>query len=107
MPGFDKKGPAGGGPLTGGGRGLCGAQTGIGRRVSQGVGFGAGRGGPPRGGGRGRCFGGAGYRGAQGNYSYQTMPADTEAEVLRTELAEARTQIATMEARLKDLEKKE
>jgi len=107
MPGFDRSGPAGGGPRTGFGRGPCGGQTGTGRRISQGIGFGAGRGGRPRGGGRGRCFGGAGYWGQQAYPEWTAVPSETEAEVLKAELADARSQIAAMEARLKDLEKEE
>lgn len=59
MPGFDKSGPRGEGPMTGGGFGKCGAssQTASNRRSGS---YGVGRGGRPRGGGRGRCFGGAG-----------------------------------------------
>jgi hypothetical protein len=49
MPGFDGSGPAGGGPMTGGGRGYCnaGVSYGIGRswsRRSVGSGYGRGRG---------------------------------------------------------------
>ena len=53
MPGFDRTGPRGEGPLTGGRRGLC---------VPQGYRpagyYGAGRGGRPWGGGRGFAWGG-------------------------------------------------
>ncbi len=47
MPGFDGTGPAGGGPMTGGGRGYCNpeASFGFGRSgPRRGVGFGYGRG---------------------------------------------------------------
>jgi len=49
MPGFDGSGPAGGGPMTGRGRGRCnfGATYGLGRsgsRASVGFGYGRGRG---------------------------------------------------------------
>jgi hypothetical protein len=52
MPGFDRTGPMGAGPMTGGGRGMCNP---AGRYYGYG-GFGRGR--PPRGGfGRGRGMG--------------------------------------------------
>ena len=49
MPGFDGRGPAGGGPMTGWGRGYCGNEvsSGLGRsfsRRSVGLGYGRGRG---------------------------------------------------------------
>ncbi len=58
MPGFDGTGPAGQGPLTGGGRGFCAVPAGnVGARgYGQNVVYGLGRGGLPRGCGRG--FGG-------------------------------------------------
>ncbi len=52
MPGFDRTGPEGKGPLTGGGFGYCGTPN---RRAGF---YGVGRGGAPWGGGRGHCFGG-------------------------------------------------
>ncbi|MBN2081631.1 DUF5320 domain-containing protein [bacterium] len=56
MPGFDRTGPRGQGPLTGGGRGPCGG----GRYANRGdySGYGLGRGGRPYGGGRGYGYGG-------------------------------------------------
>ena len=69
MPGFDKTGPQGLGPMTGGGFGLCG--TGTRSSVQDGPYLrGAGRGGIPRGGGRGRAWGGGRGR----NFSNQTPP---------------------------------
>jgi hypothetical protein len=56
MPGFDRTGPMGMGPRTGGGFGLCG--PGPARATYGGYGRGAGRGLPPWGGGRGRAWGG-------------------------------------------------
>jgi len=58
MPGFDRKGPQGEGPLTGAGTGLCNS----GRRRPQNDSRGVGRGGLPWGGGMGRCYGGGGGR---------------------------------------------
>ena len=66
MPGFDRTGPQGQGPMTGGRRGIC---TGAvrGGNVPQ-AGYGLGRGGRPYGGGRG--FGrGGGYGYRAGYYS--------------------------------------
>ena len=57
MPGFDKTGPLGQGPMTGGGFGLCGRNNQVGETAGRGS-RGAGRGGQPRGGGRGRAWGG-------------------------------------------------
>ena len=56
MPGLDRSGPRGEGPLTGGRRGLCG--SGEYRGQVPAGGYGVGRGGRPRGGGRGRAWGG-------------------------------------------------
>ena len=54
MPGLDRTGPLGEGPMTGRGLGYCGQ----GRVFPENVVYGVGRGGRPYGGGRGRCFGG-------------------------------------------------
>ncbi len=53
MPGFDRRGPQGQGPMTGRGLGYCGSGMTTNPQLA-----GAGRGGRPFGGGRGRCFGG-------------------------------------------------
>lgn len=100
MPGFDRTGPLGAGPTTGGGRGFCGSRAGVGRRFGGGFFRGAGRGGwwgaSP---GWGRGFSrGAPYWGAP--------PArDEETDALKAELASARDEIAALEARLAELEK--
>lgn len=106
MPGFDRRGPAGQGPGTGWGRGLCLSPAG-GRRFSLTGAFrGVGRGGAPWGGGRGRCFGGRGWGLSPYWGLAQVSPSD-EAEVLRADLSAAKEEIAAMEARLSELEKKE
>jgi hypothetical protein len=67
MPGFDRTGPMGKGPMTGGGRGFCAKIIPPGTAPKfpsypPDVIFGAGRGGRPWGGGRGRVFGGGRIR---------------------------------------------
>lgn len=68
MPGLDRSGPRGEGPLTGGRRGLCG--SGEYRGQVPAGGYGVGRGGRPWGGGRGRAWGGGRGRG----WSYWDEP---------------------------------
>lgn len=67
MPGFDRTGPLGMGPMTGRGLGLCGPRAGRGALGAYGYPLrGAGRGFAPWGGGRGRVWGGgrgAGFSG--------------------------------------------
>jgi hypothetical protein len=61
MPGFDRSGPRGQGPRTGGRRGDCAAVP------DETVALrGVGRGGAPWGGGRGNCWGGRGGRWFEG-----------------------------------------
>ncbi len=55
MPGFDRRGPLGKGPMTGRGLGPCG--TGKATHFND-EGYGVGRGGRPWGGGNGHCWGG-------------------------------------------------
>ena len=57
MPGFDRTGPLGRGPRTGGGFGFCPPNSGT-YAYGTPVVYGVGRGGLPRGGGRGFAFGG-------------------------------------------------
>ncbi|KPJ53556.1 hypothetical protein AMJ39_04070 [candidate division TA06 bacterium DG_24] len=70
MPGLDRTGPMGAGPMTGRGLGLCTGGRGYYGRTPR---FGVGRGGFPWGGGRGRAWGGGrgwgvgrGWGGGQG-----------------------------------------
>ena len=113
MPGFDRTGPAGQGPGTGWGRGLCYSSAG-GRRFSlTGALWGAGRGGAPWGWGRGRGFGGRGWglrpswRLWPWSWGAARVSSSDEAEILRAELSAAKEEIAAMEARLSELDKKE
>jgi len=65
MPGFDRTGPRGQGPRTGGGRGFCPPGEGA-YAYGEPVVYGVGRGGIPRGGGRGFAFGGGRRHGGRG-----------------------------------------
>lgn len=109
MPGFDRTGPMGMGPMTGGGRGLCnprGRGTGVGRGagMGRGMGFrGASPGWPYVGRGRGgyaRCAY-PGYYPAPAYPYPDTGQADIEdlksqAEAMREQLARVEEQIKKM-----------
>jgi hypothetical protein len=117
MPGQDRTGPMGAGSRTGWGMGLCasGAKKGLDPGGFRGV----GRGRAPWGGGRGHCrggffrgwgdrfFGGWRSRNWWPFYSGATASPEQEAETLKAALAEAREDLAAMEARLKELEKQD
>jgi len=96
MPGFDRTGPQGQGPMTGGGFGYCGA----GRRrgdlsaIGGGRGFGPGRG---RGMARGRGMG----RGYGRPWELSSVPMGANPE---TALSELQRQAEDLKAHLKDLE---
>lgn len=109
MPGFDGTGPWGMGPMTGGGRGLCGPR-GVVRPVPAGRWFGSGRG---RGIGRG-----AGWRwsraGIGGGPMYGGAPAYTRAMTgeeelgfLKNEAEAMKRELDEIEARIKGIEKEE
>lgn len=83
MPGFDRTGPFGEGPMTGGGMGRCGRG-----RHWQGAGFGRGRGGRPFGGGRGRGWGGGGGQGRGWGRGYWGYDEDVAPETHESVLAE-------------------
>jgi hypothetical protein len=103
MPGFDRTGPAGGGPRTGWGR-QCGQATGARRFPWSGLLRGIGRRGQPWGGGRGRGVGG----GWRFPFVWRDSASPTEeAETLKAEIAATKEEMAAMEARLRELEKKE
>lgn len=108
MPGLNRSGPSGGGPRTGRGLGLCGT-AGKSPGFSWGGFFrGIGRGGAPWGGGAGRCLGGRRNWFSWGRGASTTSPgAYDEVEALRAGITAAKEEIAAMEARLSELEKKD
>jgi hypothetical protein len=128
MPGGDRTGPLGSGPMTGRGAGLCAGypMPGYLNRVSGRGWFGVGRGGFPRGGGRGRTFGGGrGWLWRSGFYgyppdapafppyapgypsTYSQPTAEEEKEILQDELAALEEEIKAIKTRMSELEKPE
>ena len=117
MPGGDRTGPLGQGPMTGRRAGYCAGYSapgyansvpGRGRGFGYGRGFGRGRG-WGRGFGRGFGFGWAGYPYAYGNpYMTPSYPADVtpkqEADMLRAEAKAMQEEIDAINQRVKDLE---
>ncbi len=125
MPGGDRTGPWGMGPMTGRGLGFCSgyAEPGY-MSPGFGYGYGVGRGGIPWGGGRGRAFGGGRgrYWGAQawgappvgpygygpyqagpwGPYGYQQNPEDERA-FLEDQLVGLQAQIKSIQDRIEEL----
>ncbi len=112
MPGLDRSGPMGSGPMTGGRRGLCGnAGSDYDMSVSGGLGYGRGLGlrrgfrggfGPDRGGGRGfgRRFVG---NPRSSGYAYQPSQAN-EMEMLKTEANAMQDSLAAVLKRITELE---
>jgi len=100
MPGFDRTGPMGAGPMTGGGRGYCGRRTGnmpyYGRGAGRGRGFG-------RSAAYGRGFGfGRGYGAAAPGY--YPMAAGNELGLLRNEADYLKNELEAIQRRIDDLE---
>ena len=109
MPGFDRTGPLGQGPMTGGGFGYCNPAY---RQILSGQPvFGVGRGGIPWGGGRGRAFGGGRGRGYQFlNQGYYPNPPVNQAysekgerEYLENTLSMLKKDIEGIQSRLDEL----
>ncbi|MDP8208165.1 MAG: DUF5320 family protein [Candidatus Electryonea clarkiae] len=100
MPGFDRTGPQGGGPLTGGGRGLCGSN----RRFVD-VRHGVGQGGLPRGGGMGHCWGGGRNRLTDGRWMRNRIIDDKVADRIELEgyAKELEDELQATRKELKDL----
>jgi hypothetical protein len=111
MPGFDRSGPMGAGPMTGGRRGLCGRATGAVNPPAYGGGYGYGRGrGFRRGAGRGYGRGfGAGYGGypyppAYGATGFPVSKAD-EMEMLRADAEAMQKSLEAVRRRIAELDK--
>ncbi|MCG6909918.1 MAG: DUF5320 domain-containing protein [Deltaproteobacteria bacterium] len=106
MPGFDRSGPMGAGPMTGGRRGPCGGQ--YSRPVNIGYGYGGGRGmGFRHGYGRGRGFGYRGYPAPPAfgpGASYQVSSAD-EMAMLQAEADAMKASLESIQNRIAELEK--
>jgi len=104
MPGFDRTGPAGDGPMTGGGRGLCGTGEGVGRRNYGGRmgrgwrcrGFGPGR-------GAGRGWGASPI--PAGGASAPEMSAADELAMLKAESERIQQNLEALQKRMAALEK--
>ena len=103
MPGYDRKGPGGQGPRTGGGFGYCGS----GRQFA---GRGAGRGFAAWGCGRGRQFGGGRGQagpwagGPGGNFPPDFQNPEVQKASLRAAAEELKARLQAMEAELAELE---
>ncbi len=121
MPGGDRTGPAGMGPMTGRAAGYCAGYSVPGyMNPIPGRGYvrGVGRGGLPWGGGRGRAWGGGRGRGYGAYYDYppyyppayspysQPTAAD-EKEFLKEQLTAVKEEMGAMEKRLAEIETEE
>ena len=113
MPGFDRTGPMGAGPMTGGRRGLCNPAIAAGARAYTGpYGYGGGlglrrgfRGGFGRGAGIGRGYGrGYGWYPPVMGPAYPSV-AD-EMEMLRAEADYLKNSLESINKRIDELEKK-
>jgi len=110
MPGFDRSGPMGAGPMTGGHRGLCNpANTGYGTRSSGSFGFGRGMGFGRgfRGGfgqGMGRAFGRRGWNQPTYYPAYAQNPEE-ELNMLKAEANSIKNSLDMINQRIADLEK--
>ena len=108
MPGLDRSGPMGAGPMTGGRRGLCGAGSSAHVPHAHGgfdYGFGSGRGfGPGRGRGRGMGRGFCRYPRAYG-FNYPLSATD-EIDTLKADADYMKKSLDTINARIEELTKK-
>lgn len=107
MPGGDKTGPNGIGPMTGRGAGYCAGYSTPGyiNPVSGRSGFGVGRGGAPYGGGRGRTFGGGRDYGSRyyADYPAPNYPNVSEKTILENEIKILSEQMKSLEKRLSEI----
>ncbi|MBW2709662.1 MAG: DUF5320 domain-containing protein [Deltaproteobacteria bacterium] len=108
MPGFNRTGPMGEGPMTGGGRGYCtGADSGFQPNYGR---QGSGRG---QGGGRGRGYGGGGFRRAGGNPAGNAPQYNApdnvnradELGMLKAQAAEIKSALDNIQRRMAELDK--
>lgn len=110
MPGFDRSGPMGAGPMTGGRRGLCNpATTGYGTRSAGSVGFGRGMrlGRGFRGGfrpGMGRAFGRMSWSQPAYYPAYAQNPEE-ELNMLKAEANSVKNSLDMIHRRIAELEK--
>ena len=110
MPGFDRSGPMGAGPMSGGRRGLCNpTNTGYGTRSAGYVGFGRGmglgrgfRGGFNR--GMGRASGRRGWNQPSYYPEYAQNPED-ELNMLKAEANSVKNSLDMINRRIAELEK--
>jgi hypothetical protein len=126
MPGGDRTGPWGSGPMTGRGAGFCAGYSmpGYMNPIPGRGWYGVGRGGFPRGGGRGRAFGGGrgwwrggfyghpSYAPFQSQYApyppaYHQPSAEEEKKFLQEELASLEDELTAIRERIGELEKGE
>jgi hypothetical protein len=110
MPGLDRSGPMGVGPMTGGRRGICGRAGAAANLPAYGSGYGYGRGMGFRRGfgrGRGRDFGpaGGGYPYPQAHASRYPASKSDEMEMLRADAEAMRQSLDAIQRRITELEK--
>ena len=105
MPGYDRTGPMGAGPMTGGGGGRCGARSAAGD-AEFGFGRGSGRGGGRRcGGGRGRGFRGRGLGlGPRAWDAGRALDIQPDRSALQAQARSLRDSLQAVERRLEELE---
>lgn len=109
MPGFDGTGPYGGGPMTGGGRGLCNPANAYGTSFPTGYGRGfvGGRRFMRYGQGVRRAFGGRGFGWNQPVFGgYYTTDTAGELDILKKEADYAKNSLEAINKRISELEKK-
>lgn len=113
MPGFDRTGPSGAGPMTGGSRGFCNPVTagyrssfsggaGFGRGMGFGRGFRGGMGWRMKG-GFGRGYGG--FQPAYFNSNQYAMDAVGELDILKTQAESFKSNLDAINKRMAELKK--
>ena len=98
MPGFNRTGPWGEGPMTGGRRGLCASRDFGANQLGRGRGFGMGRGQ-----GMGRGFGRCNW--APAYYNAPMMNRDQEIDFLKGQAEALKRELEDIESRIGGLEK--